>query len=91
MTNNIIEIETVRPSSSLGGAVIEGYVNDSSFRVTIYQDTHALDYITMDNEIVWADDITQLDEPIVNPINTELLSEFVVMVATQIRTIRVSR
>lgn len=89
MTNkNIIEIEAVRPSSYLGDVVIEGYVNDSSFNVNILQDTHALDYITINDEIVWA---AKPEESFANPINLELLNDFKFMVATQIRTIKATR
>ena len=91
MTNNVIEIDVVKPAAQLGYAKIEGFVNGSDFEVIVYQENLQIDYITLDDETVWANNVMHLEEPIVNPIDATLLEDFRMMVATQIRTTRARR
>ncbi|MET3658507.1 hypothetical protein [Sporosarcina psychrophila] len=88
MTNSF-EITEVAPSNLAGNVVVEGYINDEiKFNVNIKQSNHAIDYITLNAEIVWVNNPSLLDEAIVNPIELTLLDEFRNLVATKIRTIR---
>jgi hypothetical protein len=83
----MLEITVVKPASLLGSSIVEGYINDQRFSVTFHTDTRAIDYITLNREIVWADDHDLLEEPIRNPINGETFAELKKMLSTQIRTI----
>lgn len=87
----MLEINIIKPSCHLGSTRVEGYVNGCEFAVEFDTETKALDYITLNDEIVWADDHSLLEEPIKNPISAEILAEIKHMVATQVRTLRAGR
>lgn len=83
----MLEIDIIKPSSTLGNTVIEGFVNGKEFSVTVETGTNKIGYIALNDETVWADNHSLLEDPIVNPISDEMLAEFKYMVTAQVRTI----
>jgi hypothetical protein len=78
-------IEMVSPSANYGSVEIEGFVNGAAFAVRIDRDTHIIECITLDDEIVYS----KMDA--FNHLDQETFAGFRQMVATQVRTTRVGR